>query len=107
MGGVGKTQTAARYAHQHRDEFKAVLWVSAASREALVSGFAALAGLLNLPEAGAQDQAQAVAAQIGTVRELVSRGLSRLQAQRTIEIEGRTIVIRDLKGLERELEDSD
>ena len=50
---------------------------------------------------------QEVAAQIGTVRELVSRGLSRLQAQGTIEIEGRRIVIRDLKALQRELEDSD
>jgi tetratricopeptide (TPR) repeat protein len=62
LGGVGKTQTAARYACLHRDEYKAVLWVSAATRETLVSGFAALAGLLSLPEAGAQDQAQAVAA---------------------------------------------
>lgn len=50
---------------------------------------------------------QEVAAQIGTVRELVSRGLGRLQTQGTIEIEGRTIVIRDLKALQRELEDSD
>ncbi|HTR66634.1 MAG TPA: Crp/Fnr family transcriptional regulator [Terriglobales bacterium] len=50
---------------------------------------------------------QEVAAQIGTVRELVSRGLGRLQAQGTIEIEGRRILIRDLKALQRELEDSD
>ena len=50
---------------------------------------------------------QEVAAQIGTVRELVSRGLGRLQAQGTIEIEGRRIVIRDLKALERELEDAE
>ena len=48
-----------------------------------------------------------VAAQIGTVRELVSRGLGRLQAQDTIEIEGRRIVIRDLKALQRELEESE
>jgi CRP-like cAMP-binding protein len=50
---------------------------------------------------------QEIAAQIGTVRELVSRGLSRLQAAGTIEIEGRRIVIRDLKALEREMEDSE
>jgi CRP/FNR family transcriptional regulator len=50
---------------------------------------------------------QEVAAQIGTVRELVSRGLGRLQAQGTIEIEGRRIVIRNLKALQGELADSD
>jgi len=50
---------------------------------------------------------QEVAAQIGTVQELVSRGLGRLQDRGTIEIEGRRIVIRDLKALQRELEDSD
>jgi len=50
---------------------------------------------------------QEIAAQIGTVRELVSRGLGRLQAQGTLEIEGRRIVIRNLKALQQELEDSD
>ncbi|HEY6270465.1 MAG TPA: Crp/Fnr family transcriptional regulator [Terriglobales bacterium] len=50
---------------------------------------------------------QEVAAQIGTVRELVSRGLGRLQAQGTIEIDGRRIVIRNLKALQRELTDSE
>jgi len=50
---------------------------------------------------------QEVAAQIGTVRELVSRGLGRLQAQGTIEIEGRNVIIRDVKGLESEAEESD
>jgi hypothetical protein len=43
LGGVGKTQTAARYAYLHRDQYKAVLWLGAASREGLVSGLAALA----------------------------------------------------------------
>ena len=50
---------------------------------------------------------QELAAQIGTVRELVSRGLSRLQAEGTIEIEGRKIMIRDFKALETETKDSD
>jgi tetratricopeptide (TPR) repeat protein len=62
LGGVGKTQTAARYALLHRRDYQAVLWVSAATREALLSGFAALASLLNLPEAGAQEQGVAVSA---------------------------------------------
>ena len=49
---------------------------------------------------------QEIAAQIGTVRELVSRGLGRLQAQCIIELEGRKIKIRDVKALEKEMEDS-
>jgi CRP/FNR family transcriptional regulator, cyclic AMP receptor protein len=45
---------------------------------------------------------QELAAQIGTVRELVSRNLSRLQAEGVIEVDGRTVLIRDLKALEAE-----
>jgi CRP/FNR family transcriptional regulator len=45
-----------------------------------------------------------LAAQIGTVRELVSRNLSRLQAEGLIEMDGRTIVVPDLKKLEGELD---
>jgi len=44
-----------------------------------------------------------LAAQIGTVRELVSRNMSRLQSEGLIQIDGRTIVIPDLKRLEAEL----
>lgn len=47
---------------------------------------------------------QELAAQIGTVRELVSRNLSRLQAEGTITMEGKMVTIRDLKALEQELE---
>ena len=43
---------------------------------------------------------QEFAAQIGTVRELVSRNLSRLQAEGIIEVDGRNVLIRDLKALE-------
>ena len=45
---------------------------------------------------------QELASQIGTVRELVSRNLSRLQAQGVLRIEGRSAFIRDLKDLEAE-----
>lgn len=45
---------------------------------------------------------QEFAAQIGTVRELVSRNLSRLQAEGVIEIDGRNVLIRDMKALEAE-----
>ena len=45
-----------------------------------------------------------LAAQIGTVRELVSRNLSRFQSEGIIEIDGRTVTIPDLKKLEGVLE---
>src|SRR5690349_22863684 len=46
---------------------------------------------------------QELAAQIGTVRELVSRNLSRLQAEGLLKMDGRTFIIPDLKALEAEL----
>jgi CRP/FNR family transcriptional regulator len=46
---------------------------------------------------------QELASQIGTVRELVSRNLSRLQAAGLIQIDGRTVLISNLKALETEL----
>ncbi len=48
---------------------------------------------------------QELAAQIGTVRELVSRNLSRFQAEGFIQMEGRHVLIPDLKRLEAELEE--
>ena len=45
---------------------------------------------------------QEFASQIGTVRELVSRNLSRLQAEGILQIEGRSVLIRDMKALEAE-----
>jgi CRP/FNR family transcriptional regulator, cyclic AMP receptor protein len=45
---------------------------------------------------------QDLAAEIGTVRELVSRNLSRLQAEGFLEVDGRTILVKDLAGLKRE-----
>ena len=49
---------------------------------------------------------QELAAQIGTVRELVSRNMSRLQQEGLIEIDGRTVVIRDLPALKEILEEA-
>jgi len=46
---------------------------------------------------------QELAAQIGTVRELVSRNLSRLQSEGLIRIDGRVVVVRNLKALESEV----
>jgi len=50
---------------------------------------------------------QELAAQIGTVRELVSRNLSRLQGRGLIGMDGRTVTIRDPKALAEELEDKE
>ena len=47
---------------------------------------------------------QELAAQIGTVRELVSRNLSRFQSEKLIQMDGRRIVIANLKALEAELD---
>ena len=46
---------------------------------------------------------QELAAQIGTVRELVSRNLSRLQSEGLVKMDGRNFIIPDLKALEAEL----
>jgi CRP-like cAMP-binding protein len=45
---------------------------------------------------------QDLAAELGTVRELVSRNLSRLQAEGFLEVDGRRIIVKDLAGLNRE-----
>ena len=47
---------------------------------------------------------QELASHIGTVRELVSRNLSRLQAEGILQIDGRRVTISDLKALEAETE---
>lgn len=46
---------------------------------------------------------QELASQIGTVRELVSRNLSRLQAEDLIRMEGKNVIVPDLQKLEAEL----
>jgi CRP-like cAMP-binding protein len=47
---------------------------------------------------------QELANQLGTVRELISRNLSRLQAEGLLEVDARQIVVKDLKGLARILD---
>jgi len=50
---------------------------------------------------------QELASQIGTVRELVSRNLSRFQAEGMLKVEGRNVVVTDLKALEAELQSAE
>lgn len=47
---------------------------------------------------------QELANQLGTVRELISRNLMRLQAEGLLDVDARQIVVRDLKGLTALLE---
>ena len=60
LGGIGKTQTALEYAYRYWQDYLAVFWARAASRETLVADYAALARLLELPESDAADQNQVV-----------------------------------------------
>jgi len=49
---------------------------------------------------------QDIAAQIGTVRELVSRNMSRFQSEGFLRVEGRQVIILNLAKLQAELEDA-
>ncbi|MGG6241016.1 tetratricopeptide repeat protein [Nodosilinea sp. AN01ver1] len=60
LGGVGKTQTAAEYAHRYRGQYSAVLWVRAETQDELVSGLTALAQDLGLALSQEADQAVVV-----------------------------------------------
>ena len=51
LGGMGKTQTSLEYAHRYRQQYKALFWVDADSREQLLSSFVSIAGALNMPSA--------------------------------------------------------
>ncbi len=56
LGGIGKTQIALKYAHQHHpDLYPTVLWVNAADKITLQAGFASLAETLKLPEKDEQE----------------------------------------------------
>lgn len=50
---------------------------------------------------------QQLSAQIGTVRELVSRTMSRLQVDGIIRVEGRTVIVPDPEALHSEAEEPD
>ena len=48
MPGVGKTRTALEYAYLHRNEYRHIFWVNAATPESLTSGYSSLASALKL-----------------------------------------------------------
>jgi len=49
---------------------------------------------------------QELANQLGTVRELISRNLMRLQAEGLLDVDARQIVVKDMKGLSALLDGS-
>jgi len=56
LGGIGKTEVALEYAYRHRQDYHAVLWGRAHTREALISTFVNIASLLELPQKEEEDQ---------------------------------------------------
>ena len=49
LGGIGKTQTALKYAYQYRDQYLYVFWVKAETTEELLTGYSQIAEALQLP----------------------------------------------------------
>jgi Tetratricopeptide repeat/TIR domain/NB-ARC domain len=62
LGGIGKTQIALEYAYRYYQDYQAVLWVQAQTRETLISAYLAIARLLDLPEKSEQESARIIAA---------------------------------------------
>ncbi len=62
LGGVGKTQLVARFAHEHRGEYDVVWWIRAEQEATRLEDYAALGAKLGLAEAIATDQGTLVAA---------------------------------------------
>ncbi len=62
LGGIGKTQLALEYAYRHRQDYHAILWGRADTREALISTFVNIAYLLDLPQKNEKDQMDIVKA---------------------------------------------
>ena len=56
LGGVGKTQIAVEYCYRHCEDYKAILWARADSRDELLADLVSIARLLGLPESRAKDQ---------------------------------------------------
>ena len=66
LGGIGKTHAAVEYAHRHRGDYAALLFVSGDSPQKLSASLAALCGVLHLDAGGAlpPDEASRVAAAV-------------------------------------------
>ena len=60
LGGVGKTQLAARYARTHRDDYDVIWWLRAEQTATLRADLAALAAALGLVEGADVDEQDAI-----------------------------------------------
>ena len=62
LGGIGKTQIALEYAYRHQQDYQAVLWAQADTRENLTWSYLKIAELLSLPEKKEQESARIITA---------------------------------------------
>jgi hypothetical protein len=62
MGGIGKTQTAIEYAYQYREDYRAVMWVSADTEITIRTSIVAIAAGLGLQAPDDPDHNRAVEA---------------------------------------------
>src|SRR2546421_3363628 len=69
LGGIGKTQTALEYAYRYRDEYQAILWARADTRQGLLADVVAIAALLQVPAADDGDQQRCAEAVKGWLKE--------------------------------------
>ncbi len=62
LGGVGKTQIAVEYAYRYQNNYQAILWLQAESRDTQLASLAQIANVLQLPERDEQEQERIVEA---------------------------------------------
>lgn len=61
LGGIGKTQVAIEYVYRYRQEYQAVIWLSAETTASLMTSLQQFADLAQLPGREATDQSRLVA----------------------------------------------
>jgi hypothetical protein len=101
MGGVGKTRAAIEYPWKHADDYRALLYISADSPEALHRNLAALCGpiVLNIPEQNEKEQALQVEAALVGLHRLQSSQQPAPQGDQPADKEhGHGLVTRTLSG---------